>query len=222
MIKNCKAILLDFDGVIVDSMPAHLEAWRLAFLEVFQKELEQDTLDKLVGRSTQHIARFLCNIENKPLLADQLSQRKSSIIESNSFIVDLLPGSREFIDLLHTEEVKFGIVSNAPRSFISKTLRSHRIKVPFFTGIEDYKRPKPHPEPYIQGAKYLGFQFTDHRDCYVFEDSLHGLKSAIDAKMNGIGISSLHNDQDLKNVGAIKVYRNLSEALDLSFLRRET
>ena len=86
MIKNCKAILLDFDGVIVDSMPAHLEAWRLAFLEVFQKELEQDTLDKLVGRSTQHIARFLCNIENKPLLADQLSQRKSSIIESNSFI----------------------------------------------------------------------------------------------------------------------------------------
>ena len=35
--KFPKAILFDFDGVIVDSFDAHYEAWKSAFFKLFNK-----------------------------------------------------------------------------------------------------------------------------------------------------------------------------------------
>ena len=57
-IKNIKGVLFDFDGVLVDSLPAHLKAWNLAYLNIFGEELSENQKSHIKGMSTRSIAKF--------------------------------------------------------------------------------------------------------------------------------------------------------------------
>ena len=38
-LEKIKGIIFDFDGVIVDSIPAHLAAWTTAYKEIFKRDM---------------------------------------------------------------------------------------------------------------------------------------------------------------------------------------
>ena len=44
-----KAILFDSDGVLVDSMPSHYRAWKIAFKEVSKIDVDERTVYLLEG-----------------------------------------------------------------------------------------------------------------------------------------------------------------------------
>ena len=219
MTKKPKTVLLDFDGVVIDSMPFHLEAWEKSFKSVFQCTLDKDVLSSLSGKSTKVIAQHLTKIENKPLLEEILIDKKLQFLQELTHGISLLPGAAEFIEELNSNNIPFGIVSNASRNFIKDILDQQQLDVPFYLGIEDYTKPKPHPQPYFMGAKKAGIEFKDYGSCFVFEDSFHGLKAAVDATMYGIGITSQHSAEGLKKAGAKLTFSSLEDALLSGLLR---
>ncbi|SME90133.1 HAD family hydrolase [Pseudobacteriovorax antillogorgiicola] len=218
MTKNLAAVLFDFDGVVVDSMPAHLQAWKIAYEELFNETLSAEDLDRLVGKSTKVISGILAARMNKGLLSDELAQRKIMALQGLIADVALLPGVRETFQSLHSQKIPFGIVSNASREFIGGLLMAHDLDVPFFLGIEDYTKPKPHPQPYFLGAEKAGFTFSDYKNIMVFEDSVHGLKAALGASMIGVGVTTQHSADVLAGVGAHHTCAHLDEALALGLL----
>jgi beta-phosphoglucomutase len=210
-----RAALFDFDGVIVDSTPTHLRGWQSAFWGMFKQDLDPDTLQSLVGRSTAAIGGMLADRSGYPAAKAELIRRKQIHVFEHLGSIELIEGARDFLEELRHRSIPYGIVSNAPRDFIGAAIEKHRLPVPFFLGLDDYRRPKPDAEPYVKGAIKLGFTFTAHPTILVFEDSTHGIDAAIAAHMTPIGICSQHNPEILKNAGARLCFDTMRDAIAL-------
>ncbi|MBC7530276.1 MAG: HAD family phosphatase [Oligoflexus sp.] len=212
-----KAVLFDFDGVVVHSTPIHLDGWASAYHAMFQKSVDEALLQTLVGQSTAAIGTLLaekCGVSNAK---SELIQRKARYVLGHLEDIPLIPGIMQFLERLTAAKIPYGIASNAPRNFIDAALRRHAVPYSFFLGLEDYVRPKPDPEPYLKGALNLAWDPGKHSEIAVFEGSAHGIEAATLAGMTAIGVTSQRNDQLLLEAGArycIKDFR------DLKFLDR--
>lgn len=195
-----KAVIFDFDGVVVDSLRVHLQAWRQATLELFGKPIE-DFENNLAGRATIAISEIICEKLNVSSRATELAERKKQILRDSKSRISLVPGLLEFRDQLLARKIPFGIASNAPRKFIEMTLASHELKFAHYMGLEDAPRPKPAPDLFLRMATQLGVQHPHHDKVLVFEDSTHGVAAAVSAGMYAIGVCTQHPAAILKAAG---------------------
>lgn len=209
------AVLFDFDGVIVDSTPIHLKGWVEAVRTLFQVEIDHETLNSIVGRSTAAIGSLLATQRGFPTAKAELIKLKVAYVLAHLNEIPLIKGAAHFLEVLRQQSIPFGIVSNAPRDFIAAALGRHGLDVPFFLGLEDYQRPKPDAEPYMKGAARLAWRFSDHKKIWVLEDSTHGIDAAVAAHMTPIGICSQHPASVLLAAGAERCFEDLEAALDL-------
>lgn len=80
----------------------------------------------------------------------------------------------------------------------------------------DVANGKPHPEPYLTGARLLG---VDPNECVVVEDAPAGIRSAHTAGMKAIGITSTYEAAELQEAEAvIRSLRQLQVHYDGSWL----
>lgn len=208
------AILFDFDGVLVDSLPVHLKAWQTAFRSLMGQELPEHVLSAQVGKSSKFIATELCKYAYKPYHAQGLFELKNKMILDMVGEISLFTGTLDFLEKIRHLGVHHGIVSNANRDFIGKILDHHQLDFPFYFGIEDYKKPKPDPGPYLLGAKRLGYSFNDHSRVMVFEDSIPGLQAAHYAKMTTVGVCTQHSPKELSEAHAQFTCQTLGELVE--------
>jgi HAD superfamily hydrolase (TIGR01509 family) len=218
MIQGFKpiAVIFDFDGVIVDSLSLHLDAWRQAYQMTF--DLPLDDVEGLAGRSTEKIARILAERCHQPHRSTELATSKKQILKVMKTAIPLIAGARRAMDILSRQSVPYGIASNAPRDFIFSTLNAHNLSVPIVLGVDDVKSPKPAPDIFLLCAKRLGISVTDHQNVFVFEDSTHGIEAAVKAGMIPIGVATQHSDAMLISSGAKAVCRDLEHAFELGLL----
>ena len=212
-----KAVLFDFDGVIVDSTPTHLDGWAAAYGEVFQKQPEAHMLASLMGRSTVAIAALLAEKEGRPETRASLIEKKGRYVLEHVTSIPLIPGIAAFMEKLVTANIPYGIASNSPRGFLEASLQHHGLPYSFFLGAEDYAQPKPDPEAYLLGGKRLGLAREDYRAIAVFEDSTHGIEAALGARMTAIGVGSQHPVQVLIEAGA---HYGITDFREVAFLDR--
>lgn len=203
-------IIFDFDGVVVDSLTVHLEAWKSAYVHLFKDPLENT--EGLVGRSTLAIAELLTTRANQPHMKLELAELKRSILRESQTSILPIPGALESFEWLAQERIPFGIASNAPRAFIIQTLDQLNVRVDHIFGIDDVPRPKPEPDGFMLCARSIGISFLDHSRTIVFEDSVHGLKAAVTAGMHPIGVTTQNSDAELKAGGALKTCRDIAHA----------
>lgn len=209
--KLPKGFLFDFDGVIVDSFESHYSAWKSAFKELFNEDIAP--FPKIhAGKSPMVISEYFCSQIKKEAQTYELYLLKDSHLDKYFTVPKLLPGVREFTSLLIKEKVPYGIASNATKQFLKNSV--HHLNLDFKTvfGVQDYKKPKPHPEAYKTLAKALGFKQSDFKDLWVFEDSLTGTTAAKAAGMIPIGILTQYSEEELKNAGSQLVFPTLLEA----------
>jgi len=197
---------------LVDSMPVHVEAWNRATVEVYGAELSADTRRDIVGQSTRAIAAHIASGLG-PNKQNELIQAKHRCIKTVSNLVQAFPGSKEFMSLLRELNIPYGIASNSTREFVSGVANRLEFEVDVVLGRDDVHKPKPAPDLYLLCAKTLGVSVANHERVVVFEDSLHGLKAAHQAKMIPMGISSHHNEQDLRGAGAVEVFSGFNDVM---------
>jgi len=213
MIKP-KAVLFDFDGVVVNSFEAHYSAWSEAFFEIFDKKLGAFP-EGLEGKSPIKISQRLCEVGGDSSKAQQLYDLKGDKLHASNTPPKLLPGVKELTALLTKEAIPYGIASNATKQFISNSIDQLNIDFSTFFGVEDYIKPKPDPEPYIKLAKALGVEEANFGSVIVFEDSITGATAAIKAGMVAVGIETQHPAQMLKDAGCSYSFKTLLEAYQL-------
>ncbi|MES2744563.1 MAG: HAD family phosphatase [Bdellovibrionota bacterium] len=197
-----EAVLFDFDGVIVDSTPVHLAGWAEAYWEFFRMKVEPEILESLVGQSTAAIGTLLSHRIGRPEMKGELVRRKARYVLDHLPDIPMIAGAKDFMEKLRAKKIRYGIASNAPRGFIESALNKHGLWTDFFLGLEDYKFPKPDPEPYLIGAQRLGWTKSDRSSIAVFEDSAHGIHAAVGAGMTAIGVCSQHPPVYLEDAGA--------------------
>ena len=212
------AVILDFDGVVVDSLGIHLAAWAEAVAEVFAQPLPPP--EEIIGRATRTIAHVLCNRYGDPGRVAALIAAKDAAVRRRLGTVTLLPGARELIAAMAAMGLPHGIASNARRNFLDATLAAAGLILPVVLSSDDVARPKPEPDIFWECANRLGISHHDRQRVIVFEDSAHGLRAAVAAGMVPIGVTTEAPAAKLLAAGARVTCAHLGEALTRGYLSR--
>jgi beta-phosphoglucomutase len=218
-----RAIIFDWDGVITDTEPVHMEAWLKVFKPmgiVFDHDeyyrcyvglSDGDFLDE-VGRN--HHREFTerdkgVAIERKAVESHRILERK----------IPLLPGVKEIIPELHAAH-PMAICSGALKReimFVLNTLGWQDYFKPIVTQ-EDVRRGKPNPEGFLIAFKHLQQHHNwksslQESECLVIEDSPHGIEAARAAGMPVVAITNSFSEEHLH--GANEIVSSLADAIKL-------
>jgi beta-phosphoglucomutase len=182
------ALIFDLDGVIVDSMPVHTEAW-IRYLDGLG--LPSTGVERTMhGRRNDEIVTALigANLSAEQVFAHGAAKEALFREMISAELVDrLVPGVVEFLHAYRGAPL--GLASNAEPANIHFVLDAAGLSDTFRTVVDgmQVERPKPFPDVYTRAAGALGI---DPPNCIVFEDSPTGVAAARAAGARVVGVET--------------------------------
>ena len=189
------AMIFDLDGVLIHSMPLHMDAWNryLARFGMSCGELEH----VMHGKRNSELVRQLFGDGLSDDVVFKHGAAKERLFREMLLEADLsacrVPGLTDFLE--RHKDVPKAIASNAEPANIDFVLDRLALR-PYFQVIvngHQVSRPKPFPDVYLKAAGQLGFAPAD---CIVFEDSPTGVTAAIAAGMRVVAIETTPTEFD--------------------------
>lgn len=181
------AIVFDCDGTLVNSMPAHFEAWceALAYYgagSVFQ----EDVFYAMGGRPTKDIVVELNSEYGLRLDPEAVAMKKREAFLNRLDSIELID---EVVEFARSCRGRFpmAIATGGTRLVIEKTLQAVGISdlIDDVVSADDVVVGKPDPEVFLKAAAILG---VDPKRCLAFEDAPAGIMAAQCAGMQVIAI----------------------------------
>ena len=178
-----KAVIFDFDGLMVDTEWPAFVAWT----EIYQEHGHVLDLKEWVACVGASYAAFdpvtrLQELTGKAFERDVLigDKERRKIDECNR--LQALPGVVERLKEAMALGIKAAVASSSSFGWVDGHLSRLALKdhIELIRTRDDVKRIKPHPDLYLAAAAGLK---VDPVDCVVFEDSLNGVKAAKAAGM---------------------------------------
>jgi len=190
LIDSCKAVLFDFDGIIIDSEWPIYESW----LRVFEGEghtLKSDTYAQCIGSDfdTWSPEKYLESLTHKSYDWDTINAKRQVELEADLEDADTLPGVRELILKLKSTGKQIAVVSSSSHNWVDKWLDRLGLTSQMTEIVcrGDAPKIKPAPDLYLEAVKRLNL---DASECLVIEDSLNGTKAGLSAQCPVIAIPS--------------------------------
>ncbi len=179
---QCQAILFDMDGILVSSLGTVERTWT--------RWAERRGLDPAHTVSLAHGRRAIEVIAAlRPDLDSEAELRRIEDLEiADDEDLQVLPGVLELLRELPGD--RWTVVTSATERLARARLATGGIPLPGRLVTADHvTRGKPHPEPFLAGAKFLGFA---PQQCVVFEDSSSGAKAGREAGCTVIATTFSH------------------------------
>ncbi|MGI4751321.1 MAG: beta-phosphoglucomutase [Janthinobacterium lividum] len=206
---DVKACIFDLDGVIVDTAVYHFKSWKRLADELGINFTEHDN-ERLKGVSRMRsldIILEIGNVTKTDAEKDELAARKNewyTEMINKMKPEEVLPGAREFLELVRKAGIKTALGSASKNSgiILEKTKLAS-----YFDAIIDgnhVSKAKPDPEVFLKGAEAVQ---TQPADCVVFEDAIAGVEAGLAGGMKVVGIGSpeILNKADLVVSGLDKM-----------------
>lgn len=194
MALACHAVLLDLDGVLVDSTEAVEAVWH-AWGE--RHGVPCDGLRAAMhGRRTVDLVAELAPRLDAAVEAAEIDERQA---RAAADLDRALPGARA---LLHSlPHGRWAVVTSGPRFLAEARLRAAGLPRPAAMVCgDDVAEGKPSPAPYLAGAAALG---SRPRDCVGIEDAPVGVTSLHRAGMRAIALGTTHPADELRDAEVV-------------------
>jgi mannitol-1-/sugar-/sorbitol-6-phosphatase len=210
---RAKALLFDNDGVLVDSHAAVHAAWDQWAIEY---NLPDFDISNHYGTRAEDLVFELVGAEKFSLANDRINELEQ--LSANTTVA--LPGAVELLQSL--PDGLWTICTSANPNLAKARIQAAGLPMPkALVTAADVQNGKPAPDPYLLGAKRLGF---DASECIVFEDAPAGITAGISAGAGfvvGVGELALETPADLviANLLGIKFDGDWLEIPDRSVLR---
>lgn len=217
-----KALLMDFNGVIIDDEPIQHAAYK----EIFAEDGIDVTDEMYYSRLGMDDKTFVASIleeAGKPSDIDRvLELTAAKTAHWRDIVSDAMPifdGVENFVRKC-SQELSLGIVSMAKREEIDFVLEKVGIADCFSVVVsaEEVKKCKPDPECYRLGFRDLDLARTEqghlpmvHADCLVIEDSPPGVQAGRAADMPVLAVTNTVSAESLRAAGANAVAKNLND-----------
>jgi beta-phosphoglucomutase family hydrolase len=213
-----RGIIFDFDGVIVDSHPAHQRAWTKVFKSMGREVSDKDLKYILDGRTREEIIRHFCGELDAETIAEY-GHRKEQMFREEAATVRTVRGLESFLGELNGAQLALAIASSGSRTRVSFLLSRLDLAKHFRSVVtaDDVARGKPDPALFLKAAEDL---HIDPAELLVFEDADSGVKAARSAGIRCVGISNGNSSSLLLGAGAshvVKDFRSLSYSKLQSF-----
>jgi mannitol-1-/sugar-/sorbitol-6-phosphatase len=203
VIVSAKGLLFDMDGVLISSIGSVNRCWRRWAAHYGVPNAEEF----VISHGTRAVDVIM---ELHPDFTEEQAREGLRLIEDMEIedVSDLtvLPGVRELLGSLPAD--RWTIVTSATRRLMVARLKVAGLPEParMITG-NDVVNGKPHPEPYISGARILGFA---PEDCVAVEDAPSGVGSGKAAGSRVLGVLGTHDAGSLYEAGAEWVVGSLT------------
>ncbi|MEW9699681.1 HAD family hydrolase [Paenibacillus sp. SI8] len=178
-----KAIVFDFDGLIMDTETYEYYSFR-DLLKEYGVELPLSQYSARIGGQSDSFDPYTYLQQQTGIAHDREQLREKRRDRFNLLFREekALPGVEDCIKSAQRLGLKIGLASSAPKTWVLPFLKKLNLLECFacLRTNEDTKRVKPDPDLYIQVLDY--FQVAPD-EAIAFEDSPNGALAAIRAQM---------------------------------------
>ncbi|NWK56424.1 HAD-IA family hydrolase [Verrucomicrobiaceae bacterium N1E253] len=186
VIHNAKAVLFDFDGIILDSEWPIYQSWK----RLFKREghtLEQKMYVNCIGSDfeTWSPPNYLEELTGKHFDWEKENAARQVEIMRDLESAEPMPGVRDLVIAL--SEKPTAVVSSSSHRWVDGWLEKLDLMPHFNTTVcrGDAPKIKPAPDLFLEGARQLD---TAPSECLVIEDSINGLLAAHQATMKVLAV----------------------------------
>lgn len=181
MPRTFKAIIFDFDGLIVDTEVPEYEAW-LNIFRSYGVDLPLSVWTPHIGGGNENfnIYDHLEELTGKRIDRDEMrSRRRAEFAELFKDAVPL-PGVEDYIAAARERGMRIGIASSSPRRWVDPKLEQLGLADTFDTVVcaDDVGSAKPDPASYRKAISDLG---VTPDEAFALEDSPTGVQGAKNA-----------------------------------------
>jgi len=206
-----EAIVFDYNGVLVDDLILHRDAY-LRVAGDLGLPLDPKDIWNLIS-ATPDEKRFLFGQIDDAEWADIRRRKDRYYFEMAASGDIVIPGAVVALESL-SRSYPLALVSNTSRRYFEACFpRKGRECFRETLFCEDMDRPKPSADPLLKILDRL--RIEKNRCCYI-GDAVSDVQMAKEAGVRMIGIlTGHHSETDLKQAGADRIVRNLSEFASL-------
>jgi HAD superfamily hydrolase (TIGR01509 family) len=220
--KMIKALIFDFDGLILDTESPEFQAWQEVFA-AHGHELAPELWADLIGRPRTYFDMYAYfKALNGPLTdLDALRKDRRARVIQSVLEQPILPGVLNYLSEAKEMGLKIGLASSSGGEYVRGHLKRLNLFEYFHVTkcLEDTEAHKPDPAPYLAVLDEIG---VSPREAIAFEDSPNGVAAARAAGLFCIAVpnpitqclSLSHADHCLKSLADEPLRQLLSRAAD--------
>lgn len=213
-----RALIFDFDGLILDTETPELVAWQETFVR-HGTELTLETWVDCVGRPPGtfdpclHLEELLGRRIDRDVTRTETRSRARELVSQEQ----VRPGVSEWLDQGSELELRLGVASSSSRRWVETHLERLGLLARFETLVcfEDVERHKPDPEPYRTMVERFSVR---PEEAVAVEDSSHGLQSARSAGLWCVAVPNRVTHESVRELGHIRLQSlaevSLKEAIE--------
>lgn len=183
-----RAVLFDFDGIIVDTEWAIYDSWRQLF-EAHDHPLPLEIYNRCIGSNfdTWSPKIHLEDLTGKDFDWHDLDESRNLRIRAELEHSDAMPGVHGALQALSDRNIPTAVVSSSSHDWVDGWIAKLDLTAAFATTVcrDDAPRIKPAPDLFLEAARRLDLPPAD---CLVIEDSVNGIRAATAAGMPTIAI----------------------------------
>ena len=173
--KKIEAVLFDFDGVLIDSLPAMKKAWEIS-RKSHSLIPEFEEFSKYIGLPFNMILENLNICKQKHSL---IKETYSEEARKNIDLIKLNPYAENILYWLRKNKIKIAIVTSKDFVRTIELIEYLNIEIDLVVTPEKTLKGKPHPEPLFFASKGLSIPIS--KSIFV-GDMLSDMKAAYKAK----------------------------------------
>ena len=179
--NQIKAIIFDFDGLILDTERFEFEAWRSIYND-HGVQLNLSDWIPHVGAANEQFNVYAHHSERSgiPVTREEMRPRLLALMQEMLEDVPPLPGVEEYLSTAKRLDMRIGLASNSNLDWILPKLDHIGLTECFDTIVcrDDVSAPKPDPAVYLTSLENLG---VTAKQAFALEDSPTGVQAAKNA-----------------------------------------
>jgi beta-phosphoglucomutase len=209
-----KALIFDMDGTMIDNMMVHHRAWQQQLaIEGYNYSLSE-IIAQFHGKNLDIIERIFGDKYSPDERLRFSNDKEAKYREMYRPDLKLIDGLHEMLAIAFENDIPMAIGTAAQYANVNLVLDTLNIRN-YFSAIVadvDVEKGKPDPEVFLKAAAKMGV-CPEH--CLVFEDSPVGAKTAENAGMKAIIITSTHKTHEFADYSSVIKCINSYDEIDI-------
>ena len=209
-----RALICDIDGTLIDSVPAHIEAWKRAFAR-FGKEVSDEEIRHQIGKGNDDMLPVFFSREKLDRFRLDLEKYRGELFK-REYLPSLkpFPRVRDLFECIKHDGIKIALGSTAKGEDIAIYKEMARIEdlVTCAVCSEEVEHSKPHRDICAVALDKLGLPAEQ---VLAIGDTAYDVESASKMSVCSIGFLCGGGTKDeLERAGCVAVYSHPADLLE--------